>query len=293
MILRQHLNSLILTFILSWFFLSSATLYSFEVLQLTDEVTLHKEGEELKEINTKKGNLKFSLNKNRFDVFSNTDISVSKETLKLENGEIRILVENFDGLKIMTPVGSVSITNNGDYILQYNKEKAMITVMVLEGSALVQGYYREEILNLQVGEKGGFNGIMEADGPAFDFLLKGRKSIRGQLFGPDKLSEEHKKDLITQYHVPLKPKVVKVFKLKAKPGEICSEPFAKYNDCVWRCVGENQKSFNHCDIKNDKTNCIRERCLANGQWGDKTILQGEAKAACSTKQRSQVKPCTY
>jgi hypothetical protein len=168
-----------------------------------------------------------------------------------------------------------------------------LTVIVLEGSALIQGYYREEILNLQAGEKGGFNGIMEADGPAFDVLLKGRKSIRGQLLGPDKISEAYKKDLLNQYNIPLKPKVVKIIKPKAKPGEICSEPFAKYNDCVWKCVGENNKILNHCDIKKEKVNCIRERCLANGLWGDRTVIQGEAKSACNANKKYQVKECSY
>lgn len=298
MILKQTLNSLFFTVCLSGvgIFLLPSTLYSFEVLQQNDEVTLHKEGEELKEINIKKGNLKFSLNKNRFDVFSNTMISLSKDILKIENGEMRIFVENFDGLKVMTPVGVVSITNNGDYILQYNNEKATVTVIVLEGSALLQGYYRAEILNLQVMEKGGFNGIMEADGPVFDVLLKGRKSIRGQLVGPDKITETYKKVLLTQYNIPLKPKVVKVFKPKAKPGEICSEPFGKYNDCVWKCVGANQKILNHCDLKNEKMSCIRERCLANGLWGDRTILQGEAKSACNSRANQKhliIKPCSY
>lgn len=271
----------------------SFSLYSFELIQQIDVVTIHKEGEELKEIAVKKGSLKFNLNKNKYDVFSHTSISFSKDTLKMETGEIRILVENFEGLKIMTPVGIISITNNGDYIIQYNNEKASATVIVLDGSALVQGYYREEILNLQSGERGGFNGIMEADGPAFDVLLKGRKSIRGHLSGPDKLTETQKNDFLKQYYIPLKPKVVKTIKVKAKPGEICSEPFAKYNDCVWRCVGENQKTLRHCDIKNEKVNCIRERCLANGQWGDRAIQQGEAKANCKANSTPLIKPCSY
>lgn len=293
MISKIYFKILIFIFTLLALLLYPFMSFSFELVQQTDEVALQKDGEEIKEINVRKGNIKFNLNKNKFDVFAYTLISFSKETLKMESGELRMRIDNHEGLKIMTPVGVVSITNSGDYILQYNNEKASFIVIVLEGSALVQGYYREEVLNLLSGEKGGFNGIMEADGPAFDVLLKGRKSIRGNLFGPDKLTELQKKDFLAQYQIPLRRKIVKISKPKVKPGEICREPFAKYNDCAWKCIGENAKPIHHCDIKKEKINCIRERCLANGQWGDRTILQGEAKFICNNNSKPLIKPCPY
>jgi len=267
-------------------------LLSYELLVQSDDAIISKDADELKSVITKKGYVKFIYNKNKYDLFTNTNIAFSKESMKLDSGDLRIIVENFENLKIITPVGVVSIVNNGDYLIQYNLEKADLSVVVFEGSALIQGHYREEILNLQMDEKGGFTGFNEAEGPAFDVLLKGRKSVRGSLNGPFKLNQDQKKSLLSQYSIILKPKIANNNNtIKAKPGEICRQPFAKFNDCVWRCVGE-KNTDRSCDIKNNNVSCIRERCLANGQWGDKIVLHGDAKANCESK-KIKIAPCLY
>lgn len=276
--------------ILCLFFIVTPS-FAFEVLQTLDDVTVNRLADSFKDITTRNGKIKFTFNNNKYDLFTDSILSRSENALNLTQGDVRVFVESFEGLQILTPVGSVSILNRGDYIIHYNEGTAQLLIDVLEGSALVRGFYREEALNVQNGERGGFKGIKENNELTYDVLLKGRKSIRGNLVGPEKLPAEKLEELKLQYVITIKPKVIKMTKPKAKPGEICSEPFAKFNDCVWRCLDANNKST-QCNQKNPKARCIRERCLANGTWGDKTEVKGEAdKVKCQGHPKVDV--CNY
>ncbi len=281
-------------------FFSSPFIFAFEVVQSTGDVVLHKEENHIKEISIKEGSLKFIFNKNKYDVFSNTILRFINNEIKIEKGQMRILVEKLEESKVISAVGTVTFLNPGDFIVQYEEEKARLIATVLEeGSALVQGHYREEVLNLQAREKGGFLGLKESEGPAFDILLKGRKSTRGNLFGPDPLTKETLSLLKSQFTIPLKVKVSRAPKVQAKEGQICGKPFAKFNECVWRCLEKDEKKVRdqsrlkqNCNLKNTKTRCVRERCLADGTWGDVTVLQGEARLVCATKS-NKVESCPY
>lgn len=265
--------------------------FAFEVLQILDDVTVNRLADSFKDIITHNGKIKFTFNNNKYDLFADSTLSRSENVLSLAQGDLRVFVETFEGLQILTPVGAVSILNKGDYIIHYNEGNAQLIVEVFEGSALVRGFYREEALNVQNGERGGFKGIKENNELTYDILLKGRKSIRGNLIGPEKLPPEKLEELKLQYSIIIKPKVIKITKPKAKPGEICSDPFAKFNDCVWRCLDANNKN-SHCNSKNLNVRCIRERCLANGTWGDKTEIKGEAaKVKCQGQLKVDV--CNY
>jgi hypothetical protein len=202
---------------------------------------------------------------------------------------LRIRGERIESFKVATPVGAITL-NGGDFIVRYLTDRAIAIVEVLSGQALIQGQYHEEVLNVQKGERGQFIGVPEADGPAYDILLKGRKSIRGSVAGPEKLSDERLKELTQLFDIKVRP-VVKKVKPKPKPGQICSEPFAKYAECVWRCRN-NPVGKKECYSDSAKVQCIRQKCLANGQWGDTTELKGAMKRECKLAQDT-VGSCSY
>lgn len=232
---------------------------------------------------------KLKLGQATYEIFSKSQIKNEGDTISLIRGVLRVRGENLVSIKIQTPVGVVTVSG-ADIIVHYAPEKAIATVQVLKGSALLQGHYREEILNIQENEKGEFVGVPEGDSPAYDVLLRGRKAIRGGLRGPEKLSEEQVKQLAAQYQIKKRP-APKSTKNKAKPGQICSSPFAKFNECVWRCQN-NPKGKKDCQIQNSKVECVRQKCLANGEWGDTKVLKGDARQVCKTEKDS-VAVCDY
>lgn len=254
----------------------------------------------------------------KVDIFADTQWEQeSPSSLVLQQGVIRLRAESQESLRVSTPVGTINVQgilydddtaksqesalkeNSGrteseklclDVIVRYDAEKATAQVEVFMGTALVQGTFREEILNVQKNERGFFVGVPEVDGPAFDILLKGRKSVRGALRGPETLSAATQEELRKKYEPKLRPPPKKVV-IRAKPGQICSAPFAKYNDCLWRCRtagGLNAR----CGVAGGGGECVREKCLANGQWGDRTVLKGTAARACE-KGKEQVAVCDY
>ena len=265
------------------------TSWSFQVLQKTNEVVIVGEGKSPEQIIVREGDLKISIDEIKYDILAQTEIKFVDDAIELKNGDFRLRNNQLSLIKIKTPVAMITSQAN-DIVMHYDPIKAIASADVLEGSALIQGLYREEILNLQAGERGQFIGVAESDGPAFDFLLKGRKSIRGNINGPEKLTDENLKIINTQYDIKLRPNVKKVIP-KAKPGQICKIPFAKFNECVWRCQN-NPKNLGNCQVDNPHVVCTREKCLANGEWGDKLILYGAAKKSCQSL-TNQVGTCNY
>ncbi len=271
------------------FFVSLSFAWGFQILQKSNDVTVVSEGENLREITVSEGNIKFTKDGNGFDLLANTKMSFTENRLQLAKGEFRIRGQKIESFKVETPVGTMTL-NGGDFVVQYWSDKAIAMVQVLAGQALIQGLYREEVLNVQKGERGQFVGVPEAGGPAYDVLLKGRKSIRGTVSGPDKLSDDKLKEIDQMFDIKLRP-VVKKEKPKPKPGQICSAPFAKYAECVWRCRN-NPVGKKECHPESAKVQCIRQKCLANGQWGDTTELKGTAKQECKWAQ-DEVASCSY
>lgn len=271
------------------FLVSLSSAWGFQILQKTNDVSFISQNEDIREINTSEGDIKFIHKGSIFDVFSHTKMTFSEESLVLALGDFRVRGDGLESFKVATPVGTITLSG-GDFVVHYSGEKAIATVEVLSGNALIQGQYHEEILNVQKGERGQFVGVPESDGPAYDILLKGRKSIRGTVAGPDKLTEEKLKDLDTSFDIKVRP-VVKKPKPKPKPGQICAEPFAKFAECVWRCRN-NPPGKEECQLENAKVQCVRQKCLANGQWGDTTELKGTAKRECKSAQ-DNVDLCRY
>jgi hypothetical protein len=273
---------------------ASAVTFSYQIVQKNKEVQVQGQGEWPEEIVVNDGDLKLKIEDGVYDIFSETKLRFDAEAIiHIHYGTFRIRRTDATVLKVSSPVAMATLSA-GDFIIQYHPDRALVEIKILDGSALLQGHYRDEILNLQKGELGQFVGVPESDGPAYDVLLKGRKSIRGHLGGPEKLSELQIKELAQSMNIQLRVVKAKV-KPKPKPGQICSEPFARFNECVWRCVTPGGKSLavaGACQNENPKAECVRERCLASGQWGDRSALKGAANSACR-KGGIFVGPCDY
>lgn len=164
--------------------------------------------------------------------------------------------------------------------LSYDPKKVRMRTHVIDGEAIVRGFNRDEEEKILSGFSGGFQGAWELEGPAFDILLKGRKSARGDLIPIKKIDVLIKEELtqFTQVKNYTPPKKIIP---KPKPGEICKNPFAKLNECVWRCQTANGTE---ADCKNAQ--CVRYRCGADGLWiepivvGNKQCQQPNHKAPC-------------
>jgi hypothetical protein len=265
--------------ILCWILSFSPLIWAYQVVQKTNEVTISGDGVNPAEISSTDGDLKIQIGANSYDVFSNTTLKFNIDSVYLQGGSFRIRGSDIASYRLKTPVGSI-VVSGSDFLFHYWPEKALAQVEVFAGSGLIQGEFHEEVLNVQQGERGQFIGVPEPDGPAFDVLLKGRKSIRGSLAGPEKLTDKQIMDLKEEFNIKVRP-VAKIVKPKPKPGQICAEPFAKFNECAWRCRN-NSVGKKECDVQNIKVDCVREKCLANGQWGDTQVLKGSAKRECSS-----------
>lgn len=265
-----------------------------EVIQKKSEVKMENQDNDIKSILTNSGELKFKWNSCEMELFEESELRFEENHINLLKGIVRIRNGAEEALKVKTPVSTVTLLQRGDYLIHYQPEFVQSIVEVLTGGVLLQGHYREEVLNLQAQERGHFKGIKEDELPAYDILLKGKKSIRGTLLGPEKLTEVQAMELEKQYSIIIQKKVVKKVKPKPKPGQICVEPFAKYNECTWRCQSIDSKKMNNCTSESKGISCIQERCLADGQWGDRLELKGKLKNRCFTGgENKKIGPCYY
>jgi len=209
----------------------------------------------------------------------------------LKSGRVRIQSNDANERNYSTPV-TKDIYREADLLLQYDPSRAQTAMTVFSGQVSFRGLENEVSLVLASGENAIFTGVLENNEPAYDILLKGRKVARGQL--SEKVTAIIKKDLEvmnqeTLLKKPVRPKTLA--KPLLKPGQICDEPPAKLDECVWRCRGPvaGQK-LKKCDVSKAEISCIRQRCNANGQWGDDFVLPA-GQSRCEL--RPVVGPCDY
>ncbi|MEY4617690.1 MAG: hypothetical protein RJB66_2650 [Pseudomonadota bacterium] len=277
-----------MSLLIQWLFFIQAC-WAVQIAQQSPDVVAQEEKSGAKIFSVKEGGLKFQEGNVKFDLFPNSEARDEDGHITLAKGSLRVRGSDFTALKVETPVARVTLTGS-DFLIEYIFDRATMQVTVLEGSALLQGHYRDDILNIQVGEKGEFVGVPEADGPAFDILLKGRKAIRGHLKGPETMTAEVLSSLRSKYEIAQRKAEKKVVP-RPKPGQICVSPFAKYNECLWVCKN-NPSGKKECQVQSPRVECIREKCLANGQWGDRKALKGAAKMSCKTAVQ-KLGPCDY
>ncbi len=218
------------------------------------------------------GKLKIAQGNNEIYIFSNSNLSLANGQYYLNEGTVRLIFESVKSLEFMTPNAHLHFEGK-DLVFNYDSDSGRTEATLIDGKGWIKGIYREEELILEAGHRGIFQGVIEKGEPSFDFMLKGKKVARGDLkprleLSQNELLEFNKKMTIENQKVILKVKP------KAKPGQICSEPFAKHNECFWKC---NLKS------------CIRKRCFANGIWGDEI----KVKLSSDKKQIERIAPCDY
>lgn len=286
-----------LLLLLILFGLPSPKAKAFEVLQKSKDAKVVSQGSSAwpTEIESMEGEVKLRLNGDDYDIFKSSELHwVSSEEARLSAGSVRFRHGSDVPFRWTTPVALVSL-GTGDYFVEYLPAEAIVRVFVIEGTALLQGHYRDEVLNLQAKEKGEFVGMPSSEGPLFDFLLQGRKAIRGHLAGPMVLDAAELKDVTELKTIKYNPSLIKQ-KPRPKPGQICAEPFAKFNECVWQCR-DKSGALTSCLRESPKSQCVRERCMANGRWGDRQILKGPAALACAPNgaktSQLRVAPCDY
>lgn len=209
----------------------------------------------------------------------------------LKSGQMRVQSLDQNERFYATPV-SRDVYQDADFLLQYDSARAKVTMTVFRGSLSFRGLENEKTCQVASGESATFTGVIENNEPAFDILLKGRKVARGHLsenavaLNADDLEELTEKTLLQK---PIKPKGP--IKPPKKPGQICEDPNAKLNECVWSCQGVKPKMrLKKCDVSKAEVTCVRRRCNANGVWGDEFTMP-TAENRCSLK--PLVGPCDY
>lgn len=228
----------------------------------------------LQSIKIEQGALKIAEVTKEILLFANTEVKFEADSLQLIKGNFRLLSKNAVRLKIQAPVAHVNIDGT-DFLLRYETETAQLEVLALDGKAWIKGIYREDEQQLEKGRRGGFKGVLEKDGPAFDQMLQGKKIVRGDLLSVELIKDDELKKINDTFFLENQKIIVKP-KPKPKLGQICESPFAKLNECVWR-----KKSGQ----------CIRERCYANGTWGDSTVMPDKQTKLCD--QSDKVGVCDY
>lgn len=207
----------------------------------------------------------------------------------------------------------------GDYVIGFDPVEATSDLYVIKGHVEFSAMNADESAMVESGNKVHFQGVLEGNEIAYDVLLKGKKVPRGKLGKVTELAQSDRDQFSEQ---KLQQRRLEIKKIEAKerakklpkPGEICKEPFAKLNDCVWTCEqtsaeGDVSKESNAsskvskapkapkansgpkaatkalktCPIEDEQFKCVRRSCNANGDWVDRTELSGIAAKKCTAK----------
>lgn len=243
--------------------------------QVLDSVKLGDFVDKINQIQTSSGSLKLKSNDFEMHFFKNTQWKWAGEFWVLFNGTVRLKSESNRSMDLETPMAHIRFEGK-DFILNYQDENGLSQLTIIDGVGWIKGIYREEELKVLANQRGSFQGIVDKDGPAFDQMLKGRKVARGDLQPLKKMAQSDLDQLKNQFEL-VDQKIIIKEKPKPKKGQICSEPFAKLNECVWRCQG---------------CNCQRKRCFANGEWGDLTSVKNphlKSSQECNKGNQSQLK----
>jgi hypothetical protein len=189
----------------------------------------------------------------------------------LIQGVIRVSTEEATPLVYSTPVSRDSYSN-GDFLLSYDSHMARASIEVFRGVLNFRGLENEVSARIGPGETASFQATKENGVPSFDILLKGRKVARGNLSRVSKVPE---KQLLQDEKASLLQKPVlktTAKKISLQTDQICENPNAKLNECVWTCEGlpkKLPKQVASCEDPQLKgVYCLRRRCDANGEWSD-------------------------
>jgi hypothetical protein len=200
--------------------------------------------------------------------------------LQLLNG--RILLEKTKTesppLKVKSPLFEF-VMPMGEVALFYDAKKAFAEVLLVQGELVFGALNADETVTLKKGQKVSFQGVREDGEISYDLLLKGRKVPKGKLNPVQSMTAEDFQNYSFQQR-RAKLDLQKKKRLKQKEQSLltsaknlCSNPKAQLNQCVW---------------KQEKGSCIRRRCTAGGLWKDPQVV-GDLE--CQTKKAAQ--ECDY
>lgn len=190
------------------------------------------------------------------------------------------------------------ISPDGEYVFIMEPNKAYAGVKVIQGSMEFSAMNGEESATVKAGQQVGFQGVLESGEIAYDVLLKGRKIPRGRLTEVvqiDKKELNRVADEARKRKQAEQAEVARKAAAKARAseeGRICSRPSGKFNECVWTCINNPKGEKKNCLVQRSGTTCVRQRCNANGQWAEDTVLSAE-KASIMCKAEPIVAACDY
>lgn len=214
--------------------------------------------------------------------------------IRLRQGKIRYICEKKCDLKIASALYE-SVLPVGEYLIDYDRGTPKIEMTVLQGETVFRGLENETSVTLRRAQQASFTGKYAEEGViAYDVLLRGKKIAQGKLSEIKSLNEKE----ITQYKKKQKSTAQKKAEASREAmasgeapkssAQICRKPFAGLDECAWICQN-NPKAAKNCDYDRG-AQCLRQRCNANGEWADPTILPiSEAKCASQIS----VSKCDY
>lgn len=214
--------------------------------------------------------------------------------IRLRQGKIRYTCKKNCELKIITALHE-SVLPVGEYVLDYDKGSPKIEMTVIEGETVFRGLENEISVTLRAAQQAQFDGKYAEDGVVlYDVLLRGKKVAQGQLSEIKKLTEKElaqfkkKAKSTAQKKAEAAANAIADGELPKISGQICQKPFAKLDECAWICQN-NPKGARNCDYERG-AQCQRQRCNANGEWADSTVLP-TSEAKCSSQ--ITISKCDY
>lgn len=201
------------------------------------------------------------------------------EQIILQKGQIKYDCESDCNLKVVTGLFESTLPV-GEFIVKYDPSIPQVQILVISGETVFRGLENEISVTLRAGQFASFEGKFTEDGQiGYDVLLQGRKVAQGQLSDVGKIENQNLKSVLKIWDPPISRKTKSQMiaanssekePMAKKPGEICTKPNGKLNDCLWTCI-DNPRRSKICDYSKG-AKCQRQRCNANGEWADLNIL---------------------
>lgn len=192
------------------------------------------------------------------------------------------------------------LSPQGDFVFSFHPAEASAEVKVVQGSMEFSAMNGEDTALVAAGQKCRFQGVREAGEIVYDVLLKGKKIPRGKLGQVENFTDEEVKFYsearLKKVEAAEKKKRVEAARKREEKSrakdDICTEPNAKLNQCVWLCENNPKKEKKLCRVELPEVHCVRKRCNANGEWAEATEISKE-KASVQCAAQSVVKACDY
>lgn len=173
-----------------------------------------------------------------------------------------------------------------EFFVDLDKVQALLKICAGETGLKVNLFDLEETKSLTREKGAQYQGVVEKNEVAFDYLLKGRKIPKGQWkedFTCDfknilsQVNDIQKNRETKNKSVLQNKKNLELKKQKEYSLSLCHEPNGQFNDCYWRA---------------EYNKCYRYRCNAEGKWTDQFLVSPkDVKTYCSNK--VIVKKCNY